>query len=63
MQCKVYKRSFRHRDRMVQNETKEPWPNTSVGASSRYTKVEGLTSGQGAYKNQPMNVSISGTTN
>ena len=31
--------------------------------SSRYTNVVGLIPGQGTYKKQPMNASISGTTN
>ena len=34
-----------------------------VRALSRYAKVLGLIPGQGTYENQPMNASISGTTN
>lgn len=32
-----------------------------VAVSSRYAKVAGLILGQGTYKNQPMDASISGT--
>ena len=39
------------------------WGAPLVRVSPRYIKVMGSISGQGTYKNQPMNASVSGTTN
>ena len=50
--------------RVFENFPSMPWTGSSVvRASSWYTKVVGSIPGQGTYKNQPMSVSISGTTN
>ena len=41
----------------------QPWPGSSIRTSSLCTKVVGLILGQGTFKKQLMNASISETTN